>query len=143
MATLAPKPSFRQANVVSRSVQPEGNELSLIRECLRRAIDQSQWKHDALAVEIGVSNAAYLSNMLSGEKPIQVRHLRALPDDVEALFAKFYAESFGLVVTVPITGRAAIEALVSGLIGVLTAPQLPDKFKKHLKTSLQADEETE
>lgn len=140
--SVAQQVAVRQEKPASFADDAEGRDLSLIRECLRRAIDESRWKKDALASAIGVTNGAYLSQMLSGEKPINVKHLRALPDDVEGLFAKFYAESFGHIVTAPVYGREAVERLVSGLLGVLS-PQLPAKFGAPLKARLKADDEQE
>lgn len=97
------------------------NELALKRRLLREAIDDSRWKHDAVAAALGV-DAPYLSKMLAGEKPITLRHLDALPDDVEATYAKKYAEGFGLIVVAPAASpECAIQQLVSGLVGVLTA----------------------
>lgn len=96
----------------------EDNSLVLKRRLLREAIDESGWKHDAVAHALDV-DAPYLSKMLAGEKPITLRHLDALPDDIEAIYSRKYAETFGQIVVAPAEGDTAIRNLVSGLIGVL------------------------
>lgn len=113
---------------------------SLVRRLLRAAIDETGWKDGAVAECIGLSGesgAAYFSKMLSGEKPIGAKHLRALPDDIEAVFARLYAESFGLIVVAPTHGDDAVKALVSGLFGVL-APSLPVRATRMAKATIPA-----
>lgn len=96
----------------------EDKSLVLKRRMLREAIDESGWKHDAVALALGV-DAPYLSKMLAGEKLITLRHLDALPDDIEAIYARKYAELFGAIVVAPVSGEAAVRNLVSGLCGLL------------------------
>lgn len=142
MGSVAAQSRVCQGNPVSLISDEQGNDLSLIRDCLRLAIEESRWKHDALATAMALPNAAYLSNMLSGEKPIGAKHLRALPDDVEAIFARRYAESFGLIVVAPLRGDEAVHSLVRGLIGVLSqapAISLPNKAGAPLKVKLPQD----
>lgn len=120
-----------QVNTDSPTPDVQGKSLSLIRDLLRDAIEESGWKHEAIAAQLDLPNAAYLSRMLSGEKPIGTSHLLALPDDVEAIFARRYAETFGLIVVAPVSADVAMRQLVSGLVGVLTArPALPQKAEK-------------
>lgn len=73
--------------------------------------------------------------MLSGEKSLSAAFIRELPDDIEALVAGYYAESFGLVVVAPSRGQDALKNLVSGLLGVL-APQLPVRASAMVKVNL-------
>lgn len=119
---MAHSPARCQVQNDSPLGEARGNTLSLIRELLRQAIDESGWKHEALAAEMQLPNAAYLSRMLSGDKPISAAHLRALPDDIEQVFARKYAEAMGLVVVAPVHGGDAVRALVSGLVGLLAPP---------------------
>lgn len=105
----------------------QDNELVLVRRCLREAITESGWKHEAVAAEMTRNGAKvdppYLSKMLNGGpdgKSISALHLRALPDDIEAIYARKYAESFGLIVVAPVSGDQAVRNLVSGLVGVLS-----------------------
>lgn len=108
-------------------------------DLFNQAIDESSWsnKQEALATAMGLDRS-YLSRIRSKDKPLQQRHIVALPDDVEAIFAKLYAESFGLVVVVPARGHDAVKQLVAGLLGVL--PQVfPEKAGPPLKASLRSD----
>lgn len=130
-ATVAEKGSLD-----SRDAESLGTSVSLIADLLRDAIAESGWKHEALASAMDLPNAAYLSRMLSGEKPIGARHLRALPDDVEAIFAQKYAETFGLIVVAPSHGQDAVKQLVSGLFGVLGAASLPARADRMARATL-------
>lgn len=128
--TIADRAGARQGEPDSRVDEPQGNELSLVLALLREAIDESGWKHEALAVEMRLPNAAYLSRMLSGEKPWTLRHLLALPNDIEKRFAEKWARHRGAVVVAPLAGDAAVAALVGGLVGVLTGAALPIRMAK-------------
>lgn len=123
------------SSVALRSDESQGNDVDLVREILRAAIDESGWKHDAVACALGI-HPAYLSRLLSGEKPIAARHLRALPDDIEAIFARRYAESFGLMVVVPASSEKALVTFVSGLAGLLGA-KLPVRASAMAKADLR------
>lgn len=115
-----------------------GEGMDLVLRLLRESIDESGWKNGAVAEAIGLkgeSGAAYFSKMLGGEKPIGAKHLRSLPDDIEAIFARKYAESFGLIVVVPAVGSDAIRQLIAGLVGVLQT-QLPARASAPLKAAL-------
>lgn len=112
-------PPMELRSTTGSSAEP----LALKRRLLREAIDESGWKHDAIACALEV-DAPYLSKMLAGDKPITLRHLDALPDDVEAIYSRKYAETLGLIVVAPATGDDAIRNLVSGLIGVLSGKKI-------------------
>ncbi len=129
-----------QDQLVARVIGREDNPVvPEIRDLLRAAIDESGWKHDALWDVLGLPDKFYLSKMLSGEKPIGVKHLQALPDDIEAIFAEKYAETFGLIVVRPLGGPEAIKAFVGGLVGVL-APRLPVRASAMAKATLPSVE---
>lgn len=123
-----------QVNPDSHADDARGKSVSL--DLLREAITESRWKHEALAVEMRLPNAAYLSRMLSGEKPWTLRHIESLPDDVEAIYYRLRAESLGLLVAAPVDAETARRHLVSGLLGVL-APQLPARIGHGVKASLR------
>lgn len=125
-------------NSGSRDVDGQGKDLSLVLALLRDAIDECGWKHEALAAAMQLPNPAYLSRMLSGEKPWTLRHLLALPDDIEGRFAQKWAGYRGALVVAPLVGEAAVKALVSGLIGVL-APQLPARATQMAKAAIAPD----
>lgn len=113
--------------VVPASVAKD-NELVLVRRCLREALDESGWKRAAVAkamTDTGLVKVdePYLAKMLADgpdAKSISALHLRALPDDIEALYAKKYAESFGQIVVAPAPdAETAARHLVSGVFGLL------------------------
>lgn len=110
----------------------DDEDKGLVRRLLRESIDASGVKHESVAAALRV-DGPYLSKMLTGEKPIGAKHLRALPDDVEVIFARLYAESFGLIVVQPSHGDAAVRNLVSGLFGVLGAAALPQRASRMAK----------
>lgn len=119
--------------------QPSGDEgKSVSLRLMRAAIDESGVKHEAIAAEMGLPNAAYLSRMLSGEKPWTLRHIEALPDGIEAIYYRMRSESLGLVVAEPVDFETARRHLVSGLLGVL-APRLPAKADAMVSASLPAE----
>lgn len=103
---------------------------------LRRAIDETGWKHAAIAAALGVE-PQYLSRMLSGEKVWTVRHLQLLPDDVERRFIELYAESFGLLIVRRVDDATAQMQLASGLFNLL-APRLPVKATAMARAELPA-----
>jgi hypothetical protein len=125
-------PSTSQGNSTAPAAEPKDNELVLMRHTLRDAIEESGWKKEAIAAAMDLPDAAYLSKLFSGEKPLMARHLVGLPDDVERIFARRYAEAQGLIAIEPACGGDAVRQLVSGLIGVL-APRLPEKADRMAK----------
>lgn len=123
-----------QANPVARDLDDEDNDLVLIRRCFCEAIDESRVKQEAVAAALRV-DGPYLSKMRTGEKPIAARHIAALPDNVEQLFAQKYAERFGLIVVAPLSGREAQRAFIAGLFGVLQE-RLPVRADQMAKATL-------
>lgn len=105
-----------------------------MRTWISRAIDEAGWNREAVAAAMG-KDAAYVSRVLSGEKPLSASFIRELPDDVEAIVARYHAESFGHVVVAPVQGADAVRNFVAGLMGML-APQLPTKARA-VKASLR------
>lgn len=110
-------------------------DLAELRTWITRAIGDTGWNQEALAKAMD-KDAAYVSRVLSGDKPLSAAFIRQLPDDVEALVAKYHAESFGLVVVVPVSGDDAVRNLVSGLVGMLR-PALPDRASGMAKGRLR------
>jgi hypothetical protein len=117
-------PMLSQGNSTVPEIDAQDNELVLLRHTLREAIEESGEKKEAVAAAMGLPDAAYLSKLFSGEKPLTARHLVSLPEAVERIFARRYAETQGLIVVEPLSGIDAVHSLVSGLVGVL-APHLP------------------
>jgi hypothetical protein len=120
----------------------EDMELALVRRLLRDAIDESRWKDSAVAEAIGLkgpAGAAYFSKMLSGDKPIGAKHLRALPDEIEAIFVRLWAETFGYVVIAPLRGEDAVRSFAAGLLGLFA--QLPSRADRMARVALDAEPE--
>lgn len=107
-----------QAKSIVSAVDATDNELVSLRRLVREAIEESGWKHEAVAAHLG-TDGPHLSNMLSGLKPLTLKRITELPDDINAIFARKYAESFGQIVVQPVYGEQAVKNLVSGLFGVL------------------------
>lgn len=114
-------------------------------ELLRRAVSDTNWTYDGLAVALNEAmpgrsfDKTYVWRMFNQEKPLPHEVLVALPDDLEARFSLLRAESFGLIVVQPLTGEDARRALVAGLIGVLSTPQLPAKTSGPIRAELRTD----
>lgn len=140
MSTVANASAVRQGEAVDLGAQVRStpvDPVDVLLKLFNDAIDASEWRHkqDALATAMGLDKS-YLSRMRSGEKPIAQKHVAALPDDVEVIFAKLHAESFGLIVVAPATNtHDAARAFISGMFGLL-APQLPSHTHGQLKASL-------
>jgi hypothetical protein len=113
-----------------RSLAPAGTRLvrpacdedtQRVLRLLRAAIDETGWKHEAVAEVLGV-DGHYFSKMLAGEKPWGLRHLAALPADIAAAFAARYAEQAGFIVVRPATRDQAARQFVAGLLGLVLSP---------------------
>jgi hypothetical protein len=118
-STVAVSRADCQGQVVALAGQPEDNSHVRL---LREAIDESGWKHDAIAAVLGIE-AAYLSKMLSGEKAIGLKHLRRLPRDVARCYVKKCGEALGLIVVMPLSGVEAQRAFIAGALGMLGGVQ--------------------
>lgn len=109
-------------------------DLAEMRAWINRAIDEAGWNQEALAAHMK-KDKAYISRVLSGEKPLSASFIRELPDDIEVIVVRYHAESFGLVVVAPLQGQAAVQALAAGLVGLL-APALPTRATAMAKAEL-------
>lgn len=106
---------------------------------LRKVIDDLDWTYEAIAVAMGEKDSyrSHIWRVVSGERPLTLEFLKKLPDDIEAEWHARLARQAGRVVVAPLSGPAAIEGLVGGLIGLLTAsPALPAKTCGQLKVNL-------
>lgn len=104
---------------------------------LRNAVHDCGWTLDALAAHMR-RDKSLISRVLNGERPLTQEFICALPDDVEGLYESRRAEQFGAVVVQPLSGQDALKALVAGLIGVMSAPQLPARAAAMVKVELPA-----
>lgn len=133
-----------------RRARDEDNDVALVRRWLREAIDESGWKHEAVAKAMREKSGLaitgpYLSKLLavSGErKTVTAAHICALPDVIEAIYARKYAEHFGLLVVAPVDEVTARRHLVSGLLFGL-GPRLPARAGRPLKAALEQDRDDE
>ena len=114
----------------------EDNDLVLLRRLLRDAIDESGWKHEAVAAVLHVGGP-YLSKMLAGTKPITDRHIRALPREIGVILARRYAEAFGLVVITSTEEQRVIGNLLQavGSAFATLGGQLPMKVDRMARAS--------
>lgn len=116
-----------KGNLAVQIPPDEDNSLVHVLRLLRESIDELQWKHDAVAVALGVVKAdgspdsAYFSKMLAGTKPFNLSHLVRLPDDIEARFSRKYTETFGIIAVEPVGPEEARRLLAIGLFSHLTA----------------------
>lgn len=101
-----------EAGPKGQTVAPAGpreDRVALMRTWVREAVDESGWKHAAVAAHLGdrlkmpalkgVHGAAYWSKLLRGEKgPITQDMIEALPDEIEVIYAAKHASHLNLVV---------------------------------------------
>lgn len=142
------------ASMRATAVAPKGNPVDLtegrqdkrlvLRAFVRDAIDESGWKHEAVAATISEAtgrsiDGPYLSKMLAGEKPLTDEVLEGLPDDIEAIVARLYAESFGQIVVTPASDDSAVQHFVGGLLALLR-PQLPARASSMARAALPGTE---
>jgi hypothetical protein len=124
--------------------EEQDKSLVLVRSLVRLAIDTSGWKHEAVAAAMSAASglaidSVYLSKILSGEKRISVVHVRALPAEIEVIFARLYAQHFGLIVLAPACGQQqALEQLVNGLVGLFALQHLPARADRMAHAELRA-----
>jgi hypothetical protein len=93
------------------------------------------WTVDALANHWDVDRA-FAWRLVNGEKPWSVERVVGLPDDLEGRLEHLRAEGFGLIVVAPVSREQALKNLISGLIGVMSAPELPTKTHGQAKADL-------
>lgn len=137
-ATISAQPVRCQAEGGSPAAIRQGESVTL-HALLRAAIDDRKWKHDAIAVALKVP-PKYFSRMLSGEKAITAKHLRALPDDVEIELLVKWAESLGVIVIVPVSDTEARRQLATGLFCLLSGrSELPARTTGPIKAALHGE----
>lgn len=138
--TIPLRPDASQASPRDRNPDERSTSCDPIAygRCLddfRQAMKDTGWNVEALAKHLGV-HRSYVDRMLDADKAITLERTVALPDDLEARFYAIRAESMGAIVVAPLTGLAAQKALVAGLLGLMSAPQLPAKAGAPIKADL-------
>lgn len=126
----------RQSNSVDRREDElstaVANELAILRGC----VQQCGWTLDALEAEMRIDKSL-ISRILNGERPVTLKFVIALPDDIEALYMQRRAESFGLIVVAPLTGVDAQRAFVAGAIGLMAGSHLPSRAAVTAKADIR------
>lgn len=105
-------------------------DKSLVLRLLREAIDESKWKHEALAAHLSAAlglriDGPYLSKMLAGEKPVSLDHINALPDDIERIYYRLRGESLHLIVVEPVDPVTAARYFATALLSGVLQSALP------------------
>lgn len=103
---------------------------------VRTALDVTGTSYKEAAIAVGVS-PPYFTAMLNDEKPWRLKQLKALPDAVERVFSRLYAESMGLTVIEPSDEQRVVGNLVSALGEALRTFGLPARAGAPLKAGLK------
>ncbi len=122
--TLRAPVAAGQGNPVAPAPDTQDNAVAPTAYHLRAAIDAAGWKHTAIAAAIAV-DPPYLARMLSGEKPIADRHLKALPPDVRRELRRIEAEAEGYIVAAPISDAQAFQFLALAVLQLLRPDRAP------------------
>lgn len=134
----------RQSKVVVQAGLALDNGVVQMRGRFRAAIEAKRdtWKLEAIAAHMAEHgcpglDAPFLHKLYSGERTITIKHIAALPDDIEAAYHALNAEAFDgqLVIRPAAAGVEAVKSFVSGLLG-LQLPQLPAKAGPPAKAGL-------
>jgi hypothetical protein len=109
---------------------------------LRACATELGWTEEALAVHIKGDSKyrAYVHRVLSGEKPLSLTFLVALPEELQALVHARRAEQLGHLVVPPVNDHEAARRMVITGLCALIGPALPVKAGAPLKVSLGVPE---
>ncbi len=103
------------------------------------AIEESGLQRKVIALALGV-DPAYLSRMLTGEKPWPIQKLDMLPAEVRRAYARMQAEREGWQVVEETRHRHLIRRVIGELLVELASdcdPRLPMRAGVPLKASLR------
>lgn len=100
-----------------QSASADSTDVARALACLRLAVQECGYTHDALALVMGCC-PSLVTKTLNGDKPLKESWVCALPDDVERAYLAKRAESLGALVVQPVHGLDAQRAFVSGLRGL-------------------------
>lgn len=131
-----------QSSVVAARRQRRATPVALdFQPLLRDACIECGETMDSLAAHLHLKDRGHVHRLLSGDKSLAVDRLEEFPLPVLQAFARRLAESFGLIVVVPVDGPEAMQHFVSGLVGLLRpTPKLPAKSNGQLKCELPESE---
>lgn len=125
-------PSSQSTPVVEES-EHLSTDVDTALALLRTAVQDCGWTFDALEAFMGKGyDKSLISRVLNGERPLTLKFLVALPNDIEALYEKRRAEQFGAVVVEPLSGIEAQRAFVAGFMGLLSS-RLPERADRMAK----------
>ena len=105
---------------VDRGRDERTTDVDLALSLLRKAVHDCRWTLDALAAHMHIDKG-YISRVMNGEKPLTLVFEVGLPDDVEARYKQYRAESLGLIVVEQMDDDSARRAFAAGLFNMLTA----------------------
>lgn len=147
--SIAATAAARQSTTVDGRAIELSTSVDTALTLLRKSIEERGWTLEALAAHMQEATGkpgydkSLISRVLSGERPLTLTFLVALPDDVESLYEAKRAEHFGHVVVAPLGGVDAVKALVAGLVGLMAGP-LPARATQMVRaTRLQPAKESE
>jgi len=96
-----------------------------------------RWQMQAIAAALKV-DPSYLTKLRSGEKPLSLRHIADLPDDIERIYARHYAEQFDMVcVDRPSANDSGVHHILTGVL-CLVQPRLPERADRMAKADVAA-----
>lgn len=115
-------------------------DFSGLRRWINVALSDTGWLERTEALGAFMErDRRYVERVLIGEKPLNLAFIQSLPPDARAIVGKLWAESGGYIVARPVSGDAAVQAFISGLIGMLAPrPALPVRADKMLRRDLPA-----
>ena len=111
---------MRQTLRETGDAQQGDSMTSAFGERLRAAIDVTGHKHSYIAALCGVPPQT-VSQWLSGEKRMQLRHMELLPREVRVQLARLEAEALGWVVLEPQTVDAFTRRTSADLLALMRA----------------------
>lgn len=83
---------------------------------------------------------SYISRVFNNEKPLTLAFEVALPEDVQALYKQYRAESFGLVVIEQMDEETARRQFAAGLFSLFSRPSLPLRSGGQVKAGLHSEQ---
>lgn len=119
----------------------QDNTVVPLRDLLRSAIGEADWKHDAVAATISARtgrsiDGPYLSKMLTGEKPLPSELISALPDEIREALYDAGCRAHGRIVVTPCEDiEQALERFAQGLVGIIRYALLPKKAARMARVS--------
>ena len=86
----------------------------------RQAMDDTGNTYESLNAHTGISGSHW-QRMFTGEKPLRVENVLALPKDMQTRFEELRAKDLGLFVVRPMNGDDALAAVLGGFASILAA----------------------